>query len=188
MRIVAGRYKGKTLKAPMGRDIRPTSDRAREAVFNILVNGKPALELEGLKVLDLFSGSGALALEALSRGAVAATLVDHSALALKLARQNAGLCGCIGDVTFLKLDAGRLPPPPRTAHTPADLIFIDPPYGQGLILPTLLGIKAKTWAAPGAILVVEMAKDEEVDPPPGFTLIDVRTYGAAKVQFLNKSP
>jgi len=191
MRIVGGRFKGRQLKTPSNADIRPTSDRTREALFNILAHGEGAVDLEGAAVLDLYCGSGALSLEAVSRGAASAVMVDQAASSLRLAKDNILACGAGEQVQTLKLNAAQLPPPAfglkKKEWLPADLVFLDPPYGKELILPTLLGIKSRGWAKAGAMIVVEAGVDEEYRWPPGFKLIQDRVYGAARVHFLNKS-
>ncbi|MGB0681910.1 MAG: 16S rRNA (guanine(966)-N(2))-methyltransferase RsmD [Magnetovibrionaceae bacterium] len=184
MRIVGGAFRGKALRAPQSDDIRPTGDRAREALFNVLSHGSFSLDWDGLVVADLFCGTGALGLEALSRGAVTCTFVDVSAASLKLARQNAAACGAVKRFASLKLDASRLPPPARVTRAPIDLAFLDAPYNKGLSIPALKGLLVRKWLKPGAFVVVEVAKDEPLDPPKGYDLLDERDYGAARVLFL----
>ena len=127
MRIIGGRHRGRALKALKGKDIRPTSDRARESIFNILEHTVEGGEPAGAAVLDVFAGTGALGLEALSRGARHATFIDSDRAALDCARQNARALGEAGAAVFLGLDAARLPPPPPDAGAPATLAFLDPP-------------------------------------------------------------
>ncbi len=189
MRIVGGAYRGRPLAAPAardgGKDVRPTSDRARQAVFNILEHGLDgAAGLAGASVLDLFAGSGALGLEALSRGAAHVTFVEIDGGALKCIRRNSGAMGAARAATLLKLDAARLPPPPLAARAPCAVAFLDPPYNSGLAAPALGGLAAKGWIGPGSVCVVEVAAKEDLTPPVGFAEIDARTYGAARVVFL----
>lgn len=184
MRIVGGRLKGRTLFAPQGKGLRPTADRVRESVFNILAHGIDGLDLDGITVVDVFCGTGALGLEAMSRGAGHGVFIDFDPGALAFVRKNAGPLGLGRDVTMLKLDAERLAPPPRLAKTPAALVFLDPPYDQGLAGPALLGLKDKGWLAVGAVCVAEVAAKEAFDAPKGFQVLDERTYGAARVVFL----
>ncbi len=189
MRIVGGSLKGRALKAPPrnaqeGRDLRPTADRVRESLFNILLHGRQPVDLEGATVIDVFSGTGALGLEAMSRGCGHGVFIDNDPRALALVRKNAGGLGLGRSVTLLKLDATRLPPPPRTAKTPAALAFLDPPYGSGLVVPALTGLQARGWTAEGALCVAEVAAKEEIDVPKGFEIVDERVYGAARVVFL----
>ena len=189
MRIVGGRLKGRALVAPPqnskgGRDLRPTADRVRESVFNILAHGVDGFDLDGVTVIDVFAGTGALGFEAMSRGAAHGVFIDNDPGALKLVRKNAGPMGLGRDVTLLRLDAARLAPPPRAAKTPAALAFLDPPYESGLVQPALLGLKDKGWLAAGAMVVCEVAAKEDFDAPKGFEIVDERTYGAARVMFL----
>ncbi len=187
MRIVGGIYKGRRLQAPAGDDVRPTSDRVREAVFNVLLHGLADWpgDLAGVSVVDLFCGTGALGLEALSRGAGHVTLVDRSGGVLAAARKNAALgVEATRQVTILKIDATQLAPPPRAAQAPCGLAFLDAPYGAGLTVPALGSLKNRGWLAPGGLAVCEVSADEELAPPPGYTAHDERTYGAAKVVFL----
>ena len=182
MRIIGGRHRGRALKALRGRGLRPTSDRARQAIFNILEHkvegGGPA----GAAVLDVFAGTGSLGLEALSRGAVCATFIDSDRAALDCARRNARALGEVGAATFLGLDAARLPPPDTGA--PATLAFLDAPYGSGLAEPALRGLADKGWIASGTVLAVEVGARDSLALPPGYRQVDERAYGAARVLFL----
>jgi len=183
VRIVGGSFRGRRLTVPAGRDIRPTSDRVREAVFNILAHGFEIAWGE-VAVLDVFAGCGAMGLEALSRGAGHATFIDDSDLAIRCIRQNAGAAVAARGATVLKLDATRLPPPPLVAKAPCGIAFLDPPYGSGLAAPTLAGLAARRWIGPGSICVVEVAAKEPFKAPDGFDQVDERRYGAARVLFL----
>ncbi len=185
MRIVGGRLKGRTLMEPQGKGLRPTADRVRESVFNILAHGMDGLDLDGITVVDVFCGTGALGLEAMSRGAGHGVFIDCDPGALAIVRKNAGHLGLGRDVTMLKLDATRLAPPPRVAKTPAALAFLDPPYDQDLAGLALLGLKDKRWLRPSTICVAEVAAKEAFDAPKGFRVLDERTYGAARVVFLS---
>lgn len=184
MRIIAGRYRGRPLRAPEGKGIRPTSDRARQAVFNILEHGIPGFAFEGISVADVFCGTGALGLEALSRGAARATFIDTDALALKYAKENAARLGEWRNILILKLDATRTAPPPLAAKAPCALAFLDPPYGEGLLGPALQGLAARGWLAAGAVVVAEMGAKDKLEPPKGYAPIQERAWGAAKVAFL----
>ncbi len=181
MRIVAGSHKGRRLAAPEGRDTRPTSDRVREAVFNILEHGLTWRGLDGARVADIFCGTGALALEALSRGAAHAVLVDNNRTALDVARRNVETCDEIGNVTLLMNDATR--PMPRPRH-PVDLAFLDPPYRSDDARPTLEALRDGGWLADDALVVVEAAEKAFFSPPAGFQIIDERRYGDTRVYFL----
>lgn len=183
MRIVGGRHRGRPLRVPPG-SVRPTADRVREAVFNILAHGLDWAGFEDARVVDLFAGSGALGLEALSRGAARVTFVDTDGAALHGIRRNAAALGEARAITLLKLDATRLPPPPRLAEAPCALAFLDPPYESGLAPPALKGLAARGWIADGALSVVEVAAREPLDAPPPFSVVDERVYGAARVVFL----
>ncbi len=183
MRIIGGRFRGRTITAPKGLDVRPTSDRAREGVFNILAHGIDWPGFDGITVIDVFSGAGGYGLEALSRGAGHAVFIDNDANSLKCARGNAAACGQGRNVNALKLDAARLPPPPRVAKTPVPLAFLDAPYGQNLTGPALLGLAHRGWLAPAAVVVVEVGGDEDIAAPKGYGLMDERTYGAARIGF-----
>ena len=172
------------MAAPEGRDLRPTADRVRESVFNILAHGIDDFDFEDTTVIDVFAGTGALGFEAISRGCGHGVFIDNVARALACVRKNAGSLGLGRDVTLLRLDAARLAPPPLAAKTPAVLAFLDPPYESGLVQPALLGLKDKGWLADGAVAVCEVAAKEEFDAPKGFEAVDERTYGAARVVFL----
>jgi 16S rRNA (guanine966-N2)-methyltransferase len=190
MRIVAGRHKGRALIAPPGEDIRPTSDRARESLFNILAHGRMARAdgtspIAGAIVLDAFCGTGALALEALSRGAERAILIDNSPTALNVARANFRALGEEARALLVLADATE--PPSRTPAQPAaTLAFLDPPYRSGLGAPALAALDARGWIAPEAVVVVESEARDAFAPPDGFALIDERRYGKAKIRFLRK--
>jgi len=181
MRIVAGRFRGKALLSPEDDAIRPTSDRAREALFNILAS-RIGLSLDGLKVLDLFAGTGALGLEALSRGAQNVVFVDTSAEARGLIRDHIEAFGAGGVAKLLRRDATAL----GEAGTmgPFDLVFLDPPYGKGLAEQALTCLRDGKWLADGATTVVEESADVTVELPEGFTLDDRRVYGAAALHFV----
>jgi 16S rRNA (guanine966-N2)-methyltransferase len=179
MRIVGGRHRGRALATPEGRDVRPTSDRLREAVFNILAHGTPSLP-DGARVLDLFAGTGALGLEALSRGAAHVTFVEEDTRAVALIRRNLAALGETVRADLVARDARRL----GRAPAPADLAFLDPPYRQDLAAPALAALAAGGWLAPGARVVVELARDEPFVAPVGFTPEDERAYGKSRVVFL----
>lgn len=184
MRIVAGRHRGRLLDSPLDTTVRPTSDRARESLFNVLEHGKLARgglsPLRGARVLDAFCGTGALGLEALSRGAAFVTFMDASPAALRLAEANARKLKETASTRFLQADAVH---PPR-ADLPCALAFLDPPYGEGLAEPALAGLAAADWLARDAIVVVETATRDDLSPPAGFTPVDERRYGKAKLTVL----
>jgi 16S rRNA (guanine966-N2)-methyltransferase len=185
MRIVAGRHRGRRLLAPPGESVRPTSDRAREALFNILSHGELAAEgvpFAGASVLDAFAGTGALGLEALSRGAGEAVFIERDRDALAILRTNIAALGEGARTRIMPGDAAR---PPRAASACA-VLFLDPPYRSGLAAPALAALAGAGWFAPGALAVVEVAAREELPPPTGFILLDQRVYGAARLVFLRR--
>jgi 16S rRNA (guanine966-N2)-methyltransferase len=181
MRIVAGRYRGRPLVAPRSEATRPTSDRVREAVFNILAHGVPGFTLEGARVLDLFAGTGALGLEALSRGAAFCLFVEESAEARGLIRRNVEALGLEGATRIFRRDATALGPAGTMA--PFSLTFLDPPYGRGLTERALAAALAGGWLAPGAVVVVEEQAGAPFALPAGFAPLDGRTYGDTQVVF-----
>ena len=181
MRIVGGSLRGRRLAAPPGDAIRPTSDRAREALFNILQHSLlMATPLTGAAMLDLFAGTGAVACEALSRGAAHATLIDSGAPALASARANLTALGLGERATVLQRDATRLP----RATTAAAFAYLDPPYRSGLAAPALASLADGGWLAPGGLAVVELAARDYFTSPDRFVLRDERHYGAARLVFL----
>ncbi len=209
MRIVAGRHRGRRLEAPAGMAVRPTADRTREALFNILTQGKlpwrapvggqgvggQAVEgqgaesrgaepranpLAGARALDAFAGTGALGLEALSRGAAFVTFMENQAAALAACRNNIALLEETARAQALRCDVLRPPPAPA----PCDLVLMDPPYNQGLAAPALAALEAAGWLAPGALGVVELLAKEPFALPEGFEALDERKYGKARLVFL----
>ena len=181
MRIIAGKFRGKALLSPTDESIRPTSDRAREAMFNILAS-RIGVHLDGLKVLDLFAGTGALGLEALSRGAASAVFVDIGAEARGIIRDHIEAFGAGGITKLLRRDATEL----GVAGTmgPFDLVFLDPPYGKGLGEKALASLAAGGWLAKDATIVLEEGAEVTLDLPAGFVVDDRREYGAAAVHFI----
>lgn len=185
MRVVGGRLKGRKLAAPDGRDVRPTSDRARQAVFNILEHGTLlARPLEGARVLDAFAGTGAIGIEALSRGAARATFIERDAAALAALAANLKACKLGPDVAEILRGDALDPPPAREA---VDLAFLDPPYGEGLAEPALSTLGKRGWLHAEALIVLELGARDSLAPPAGFELLDERRYGAARVLFLRYS-
>jgi 16S rRNA (guanine966-N2)-methyltransferase len=185
MRIVAGKFKGRRLLAPEGRDIRPTSDRARESIFNIIEHAPFAPEIKGASAIDVFAGTGAMGLEAMSRGAEPVTFIDLDDTARACILKNAGTMGQGRAVTVLRLDATKMPPPPRIAQCPAGYAFLDAPYDQDVSGPTLLSLLARGWVAQGSLCVVETPSDKSFDAPRGYSMEDQRKYGRAMVSFLS---
>lgn len=183
MRIVGGKFKGRAIEAPEGRDTRPTSDRAREAVFNVLAHAEWSPGLEGRRVLDLFAGSGALGFEAISRGASFALFVETDAAARGVIRDNIEALGLFGVTRIHRRDATDLGVKPAGLGDPFDLVFLDPPYHRGLGEAALARLGAGGWITPDALVVFECAEDE-TPATPGFDTLDTRDYGAAKVLLL----
>jgi len=184
MRIVGGDWRGRPLKAPAGRGTRPTADRVRESIFNILAHGRVSFVFQEARVLDVFAGSGSLAFEALSRGAEHATFIEKDRTAIHTIQHNAGVLGVGRTIVVLPLDGARLPVPPIKAKAPFNLLFMDAPYDQGLTQPALLGLINKGWLAPEAVMVVETSAHETLIVPTAFEFIDERRFGAANVSFL----
>jgi 16S rRNA (guanine966-N2)-methyltransferase len=177
MRIVAGVWRGRRLVAPAGVETRPTADRVRQALFDILLHapwsGRSAIE--GASVLDLFAGTGALGLEALSRGAARAVFVERARPALEALRTNIEACRADDRCRVLALDALVVP-----AGEPADLVFLDPPYGQGLVASALARLRATGRVVPGSLIVAETGRN---DPDPDFMILSKRVHGAARLTF-----
>ena len=176
MRIVAGAWRGRALTAPPGEATRPTSDRARQALFDVLMHAPWGGRewLEQAVVLDAFAGTGALALEALSRGAVRAVCLERDAGALAALRANIAACGATESCTVRRADALRPPP-----GVPCALVFLDPPYGQGLVPRAVAALRQAGWLGPPGILVAETGRGEEL-PDLGTKLAD-RIHGAARI-------
>ncbi|HEV7718374.1 MAG TPA: 16S rRNA (guanine(966)-N(2))-methyltransferase RsmD [Arsenicitalea sp.] len=181
MRIVGGKFRGKTLLSPRDDAIRPTADRVRESVFNILAS-RLGPSLDGKRVLDLFAGTGALGLEALSRGASNVIFVDTGAESRGLIRDHIEAFAAGGTTKLLRRDATALGAAGNMG--PFDLVFLDPPYAQGLAELALASLLSGKWLAPSATMVVEESAEVTLAPPPGFLLTDRREYGAAAVHFL----
>jgi 16S rRNA (guanine966-N2)-methyltransferase len=187
LRIVGGVHRGRRLVAPLGDTVRPTSDRAREALFNIMSHGDFAasgLMFAGRPVLDAFAGTGAVGLEALSRGAGAAIFIEDNREALAALRRNVA---ALGEADRAHIVAGDATRPPRAAQACA-VVFLDPPYRSGLAAPALAALAAAGWLTPDALVVIEVAARENVPPTAGFTLIGERVYGAARLLFLRREP
>ena len=186
MRIVGGSLRGRPLAAPEGDVVRPTADRTREALFNILSHGKlverlgGASPLPGAAVLDAFAGTGALGLEALSRGARQIYFIERYAPALTVLRQNIKKLSVAEQCRVFDRDA--LVPPP--APEPCQLVFMDPPYNENLAVPALTALQAAGWLAEGALVSLEVMKSEAVTLPDGFAVLDDRTYGKARLIIL----
>ncbi len=180
MRIVAGEHKGKKLAAPSDRRVRPTSDRVREALFSALTGGRWVFS-SGTRVLDAFAGTGALGLEALSRGAGHATFMDTDRESVALVKRNVGILKEEKRTTVLGQDATR----PGPADAKYDLVFLDPPYDKNLVPKTLEALRGNGWLAENAVIVVELRKKTAFDSLEGFAVTGDRTYGDTRVVILN---
>lgn len=181
MRVVGGEFRGRPLATPRDQSIRPTTDRAREAVFNVLAH-RFGEKLERARVLDLFAGTGALGLEALSRGASYAVFIEESAEGRGLIRSNVEAFGLTGRTKIFRRDATKLGEAGTMA--PFGLLFADPPYGKGLGELALQSARAGGWLAPGALCVVEESAAAAFQPGAGFSVIDERSYGETVIRFI----
>jgi 16S rRNA (guanine966-N2)-methyltransferase len=179
MRIVAGKWRGRGLETPRGQDTRPTADRVRQALFDMLVH---RYGVEGRRVLDAFAGTGALGFEALSRGAAGATFFDRDAAAVALIQRNAAKLGATP--TILRADATR---PPRAAEA-CDLVFLDPPYGKGLLAASVPALLQAGWIAESALLVAEMGADAPEPAPAGADSLDARVHGTTRIELWQLRP
>ncbi len=184
MRVVGGKHGGRALVAPSDARVRPTSDKVRQALFNILAHRDLGdFTLEGASAIDLFAGTGALGIEALSRGAKFCLFVDDDAESRALQRQNIEALGLTGISKIWRRDAADLGPVNTGSGGPFDLAFLDPPYRKGLADKCLASLKTGGWLTPGAVVVVETAADETLDHT-GYDLQDARDYGETRVTLL----
>jgi 16S rRNA (guanine966-N2)-methyltransferase len=186
VRIVGGDLKGRSLTTPKGSATRPTSDRAREALFNILAHANWGRDLDGIRVIDLFAGSGALGFEALSRGASWCLFVETEAAARGAIRENIEQLSLFGQTRIHRRDATSLGKRATNIGEAFNLALIDPPYGRGLGEKALSGLVYGNWVEDDAIAMLEVGSDEDPDTP-GWDRLDVREYGAAKVLFLKRA-
>ena len=184
MRIAGGQFRGIEIAAPAGQATRPTSDRVREALFNILLHGIDGFAIEGARVLDLFAGTGALGLEALSRGAAFALFIDDAVAARGAIRENIEKMRVTGATKLFKRDATDLGEAGNL--TPFDLVFADPPYGNGLGEQALASAVIGGWLAPNAVVILEERAGIEVPPIPGLEQIDSRDYGDTTIRFYRR--
>jgi 16S rRNA (guanine966-N2)-methyltransferase len=189
MRITAGTLGGRKLIAPEDARVRPTSDKVRQAMFNILAHNDfgGGFALEGARTADLFAGTGALGIEAVSRGASFCLFVDDSAESRGLIRQNVETLGLTGSTKIWRRDATDLGPINTGSGGPFDLVFLDPPYRTDLLARCLASLHDGEWLAPGAILVAEMAEEDPIPETPGFRQLDERIYGTTRVLFLTRA-
>jgi 16S rRNA (guanine966-N2)-methyltransferase len=183
VRIVAGKHRGRRLTAPGGRQVRPTSDRVRESLFSILTEGSATLSAD-TRVLDAFAGSGALGLESLSRGAGFATFMDTDRECNDLIDQTLADFDEHDRAKVLRRDATR----PGKPDIPCDLVFLDPPYRQGLVPKALDALRQGGWIAPGTQIVIELSKKESIAVPEGYDLETERTYGNTRILILDAKP
>lgn len=180
MRIVGGSLKGKSLTPPKNMDVRPTSDRVRESLFNILVHGIENLDLEGAYICDLFAGTGALGIEAMSRGAIWCLFVDDAAASRGLIRDNTMALGLNGKSKISRQNATDIGP--MSKRSPQfDLVFADPPYNQNLGEKALASLHHHGWLKINAIVVLEESKRAEVKMPDFFDILDERNYGDTQI-------
>jgi 16S rRNA (guanine966-N2)-methyltransferase len=188
LKIVGGKHRGRSIATPEGMTTRPTSNRARESLFNILMHANwrddGTSPLVDARVLDAFAGSGALGIEALSRGAAHASFLDNDATAIRLIGENLRKIGEAANAKVIRADATR-PPPSREG---CNLVLLDPPYRSGLAAPALAALADAGWVAPDAVATVELASTEDIVPPTDFETIDERRYGAAKIVILRHRP
>lgn len=183
MRVTAGLYGGRTLATPQDMRVRPTADKARQAIYNILMHADFAPPLEGARVADLFAGTGAMGIEALSRGAAFCLFVDDSAESRALIRQNIESLHLTGVSKIWRRDATSLGPMAAGAGGPFDLAILDAPYRKGLTEPALASLRSGGWLSETALVIAETAHDEAVEAA-GYTKLDDRAYGEARVSFL----
>jgi 16S rRNA (guanine966-N2)-methyltransferase len=181
MRIVGGKFKGREIKGPTSGATRPTSDRVRESIFNILAHGIEDFVFEDARVLDLFAGTGALGLEAVSRGAKFCCFVEEDAGVRGVIRANADSCGVIGQCKIWRRDAADLGP--AAPQSPYHLAFVDPPYARGLGEKALASLVQGQWLVPEAVVVLEEAEKAQVADVQGLMLLDQRIYGDTQVRF-----
>ena len=189
MRIVAGSLKGRAIVAPEGQGTRPISDRARQAIFNVLEHAAWAEDvLDGARVIDLYAGSGALGYEAISRGGAFCLFVETDDGARGAIRENMDAYGLFGRTRVHRRSAIDLGPRPSSAGEAFTLAFLDPPYGKGLGEQTLQKLLEGNWLAPEAVVVYERGSDEPEIDTSGYERMDARDYGAARVLFLKVAP
>jgi 16S rRNA (guanine966-N2)-methyltransferase len=179
VRIVGGKFRGRTIHAPQGQATRPTTDRVREAIFNRLEHGVAGLQLDGARVLDLFAGTGALGLESLSRGARNVLFIDDSETARGLIRRNADELGVIGQAKLWRRDAAKLGP--CAPMSPFGLVFMDPPYGKGLAEKALAALVSGQWLEPVPLWWSRKRRNLILDLPADFDVLNDSRYGDTRV-------
>lgn len=186
MRITGGTLRGRNLAAPKDERVRPTSDKVRQAMFNVLMHNDFGIgfALEGARVADIYAGTGALGIEAISHGAAWCLFVDDHAESRALIRENVEALGLTGASKIWRRDAADLGPLNTGAGGPFDLVFLDPPYRKNLMTPALAALREGGWLAEGAVIVAETAEDEPAIDASGFRQLDSRIYGDTRVEFL----
>ena len=185
MRVTGGTLSGRILKAPSSQNVRPTSDRLRAAIFNVLAHAYDDAAT-GARVIDLFAGTGALGIEAISRGADFTLFVDDSAEGRALVRENIEALGLGGVTKLFRRDATKLGP--MLPQEPFTLAFLDPPYGRGLADKALVSLRDGGWLAPQALVIVEERAAAQIDVPEGYEPIEKRDYGETQVLILQAAP
>lgn len=186
MRITGGNLRGRNLITPRDDRVRPTSDKVRQAMFNILMHNDFGIgfALDGARVADIYAGTGALGIEAISHGAAWCLFVDDHAESRALVRENVEALGLTGASKIWRRDATDLGPMNTGAGGPFDLVFLDPPYRKNLMTPALAALREGGWLSPNALIVAETAEDEQAVSADGFRQIDSRIYGDTRVEFL----
>ena len=186
MRITGGTLRGRNLVTPKDERVRPTSDKVRQAMFNILMHNDFGIgfTLDGARVADIYAGTGALGIEAISHGASFCLFVDDSAESRGLIRENVEAFGLTGTSKIWRRDATDLGPINTGSGGPFDLVFLDPPYRKHLMVPALASLLNGGWLAPNALIIAETAEDEPAIAAPGFRQLDSRVYGDTRVEFL----
>lgn len=183
MRITAGKHRKRSIEAPKGTNVRPTSSMVREAIFNVVMHAEPPAEqsslLVGQLVADICCGCGTLGIESLSRGAESAVFVDSSRESLEQTRKNISKLGEDDNADFIRADATNLPP----AKAPASIVFMDPPYGRNLVAPIIKSVLAGGWIIEGGIIAVELSLRDETPEVDGVELIKEKVYGKSKLAF-----
>lgn len=186
MRIVAGKFKGRAFDAPAGKNTRPTTDRVRESLFNLLEHNSDLPDIEGARIIDLFAGSGALGFEALSRGAAFCLFVEIASGARGIIRKNIEAFQLFGNTRIHRRSATDLGPKPTGVGDVFDIVFLDPPYGEGLIDPALVQLTRGSWLSESAIAILETASDEEPEPE-GWERLENRVYGETRITIVRRA-
>jgi 16S rRNA (guanine966-N2)-methyltransferase len=185
VRITGGAFRGRTLSTPTDTRVRPTSDKVRQAIFNVLAHNdfSSGFSIEGARAADLFAGTGALGIEALSHGARFCLFVDDSAESRGLIRRNVEVLQLTGVTKIWRRDATQLGPLSAGGGGPFDLVFLDPPYRKQLVPLAMASLAEGKWLAPAALLVAETAEDESLPISAVFRILDDRVYGDTRVSF-----